>query len=154
MGRFGVEHRLTNLTVSTRDGRVASIKLGERCPERPTTPFDRRVSAELSAYLDGDRTGFTVPFEPAGTEFQRRVWLELTRIPYGETRTYGEVARSIGKPGASRAVGQANNRNPVPLIVPCHRVVGAGGALGGFGAGVALKKRLLSLEGRRPGMLL
>lgn len=101
---------------------------------------------ELASYARGERRAFDVPQDLFGTDFQRSVWFELKRIPYGATCTYGQVARAIDNPGATRAVGLANNRNPVPIMVPCHRVVAAGG-LGGFGGGVEMKHRLLALEG-------
>ncbi|MFI9640390.1 methylated-DNA--[protein]-cysteine S-methyltransferase [Micromonospora sp. NPDC051925] len=109
-------------------------------------PADRAV-AELRAYFAGELTEFTVPVAvPRGSEFERAVWQEMTLIPYGETLTYGEVARRVGDPGAARAVGVACNRNPIPVIVPCHRIVGAGGKLVGFGGGLPRKVKLLELE--------
>ncbi|MER7169523.1 methylated-DNA--[protein]-cysteine S-methyltransferase [Micromonospora sp. NPDC000207] len=109
--------------------------------------LDRRVVGELRAYFAGESTGFTVPVvAPRGSDFERAVWREMTRIPYGETSTYGEVARAVGEPGAARAVGVACNRNPIPVIVPCHRIVGAGGKLVGFGGGLTRKVTLLELE--------
>ncbi|GAB3148682.1 methylated-DNA--[protein]-cysteine S-methyltransferase [Micromonospora sonneratiae] len=105
------------------------------------------VVAELRGYFAGELTGFTVPLSVRrGSEFERAVWDEMTKIPYGETRTYGEVARMVGDPGAARAVGVACNRNPIPVIVPCHRIVGAGGKLVGFGGGLPRKRHLLELE--------
>ncbi len=87
-----------------------------------------------------------IPIEAAGTDFNRKVWEQVSRIPYGKTRTYGEIARTIENPGAFRAVGTANGRNPIPIVIPCHRVVAAGGKLGGFGGGLPLKRKLLDLE--------
>ena len=110
------------------------------------------VVAQLAGYFAGKRTGFDVAFRLDGTSFQRRVWDALSEIPYGETRSYGEIARRIGQPGAARAVGLANGRNPIPVIVPCHRVIGANGALTGYGGGLQAKRALLDLEqARRPG---
>ena len=110
------------------------------------------VVAQLAAYFAGERTGFDVALRPAGTNFQQRVWDALSEIPYGETRTYGEIARQIGQPGAARAVGLANGRNPIPVIVPCHRVIGANGALAGYAGGLRAKRALLDLEqAHRPG---
>jgi methylated-DNA-[protein]-cysteine S-methyltransferase len=103
--------------------------------------------AELRAYFAGELTAFTVPLHVRrGSEFERAVWAEMSKIPYGETRTYGEVAAVVGDPGAARAVGVACNRNPIPVIVPCHRIVGAGGKLVGFGGGLPRKRHLLELE--------
>ena len=100
----------------------------------------------MRAYFAGELRRFDLPLDLAGTDFQRRVWLELTRIPYGETRSYQDLARAIGSPKAVRAVGAANGANPVAIVVPCHRVIGAGGKLVGYGGGLPLKRRLLDLE--------
>ena len=109
------------------------------------------VVAQLAAYFAGERTGFEVAFRLDGTSFQRRVWDALGEIPYGETRSYGEIARRIGQPGAARAVGLANGRNPIAVIVPCHRVIGADGTLTGYAGGLQTKRALLDLEQpRRP----
>ncbi len=104
------------------------------------------VRAQLGEYFAGGRTEFDLPLAPQGTDFQRRVWDELRAIPYGETRSYAELARAVGKPGAARAVGAANGRNPITVIVPCHRVIGSGGDLAGFSGGVERKRALLELE--------
>ncbi|HZT32056.1 MAG TPA: methylated-DNA--[protein]-cysteine S-methyltransferase [Bryobacteraceae bacterium] len=106
----------------------------------------REAARQLQAYFDGRLAVFNLPLEMEGTPFQRRVWAELVEIPYGETRSYAEVAAAIGAPRAVRAVGAANGRNPAPIVVPCHRVIGAGGKLVGYGGGLALKRRLLDLE--------
>lgn len=104
---------------------------------------------QLDAYFAGELTDFDVALAMVGTEFQRRVWTALQTIPYGETRSYGEIAAQIGTPGASRAVGLANGRNPIGIIVPCHRVIGASGALTGYGGGLDRKRILLELENSR-----
>jgi len=101
---------------------------------------------QLDAYFAGKRTSFDVPLAPKGTAFQTRVWHALTKIPYGETTSYGAIANAIGSPKAVRAVGAANGRNPIPIIIPCHRVIGANGSLTGFGGGMARKELLLDLE--------
>ncbi|MFB7600967.1 methylated-DNA--[protein]-cysteine S-methyltransferase [Streptomyces sp. NPDC056160] len=101
---------------------------------------------QLAAYFAGRLKEFTLPLRLAGTPFQRRVWDQLRAIPYGETRTYGELAHALGSPQASRAVGLANGKNPVGIIVPCHRVIGANGSLTGYGGGLARKRRLLDFE--------
>ncbi len=106
---------------------------------------------QLSAYFDGKRRDFDLQLAPEGTDFQRRVWEELRRIPYGETISYGKLARRIGRPTASRAVGAANGKNPLAIVVPCHRVIGADGTLTGYGGGLAVKQALLALERRVPG---
>jgi O-6-methylguanine DNA methyltransferase len=104
------------------------------------------VRRQLAEYLAGQRRAFDVPLELGGTEFQRLCWEELLRIPFGETRTYGEQARRIGRPDRARAVGAANGANPIAIILPCHRVIGADGSLVGFGGGLETKRRLLDLE--------
>jgi methylated-DNA-[protein]-cysteine S-methyltransferase len=101
---------------------------------------------QLAAYFEGRRTVFELSLDPAGTAFQRDVWNALCAIPYGSTRSYSEIARTIGRPKASRAVGAANGANPLPIVVPCHRVIGSNGSLTGFGGGMAVKQRLLELE--------
>jgi methylated-DNA-[protein]-cysteine S-methyltransferase len=106
----------------------------------------RAAAAQLDAYFAGELTEFELPLAPAGTPFQRAVWEALRAIPYGETVSYGELARAIGRPTAVRAVGAANGRNPISIVVPCHRVIGAGGALTGYGGGLERKRYLLALE--------
>ena len=110
------------------------------------TPLIREAAEQLRGYFEGRRMMFELPLAPVGTSFQRRVWEALCRIPYGSCRTYGEVAREVGVAGAARAVGLACNRNPWIIIVPCHRVVGAGGKLTGYAHGLECKKALLELE--------
>jgi methylated-DNA-[protein]-cysteine S-methyltransferase len=112
-------------------------------------PFANAIE-QLKAYFAGQCRHFDLPLSPAGTEFQRRVWRALRDIPYGETISYGELARRVGNPRASRAVGLANGANPLPIVVPCHRVIGANGTLTGFGGGLPIKRALLALEGTLP----
>ena len=104
---------------------------------------------QMAEYFAGTRRGFDLPLAPAGTPFQQRVWRALLEIPYGGTASYGALAQRIGSPGAARAVGLANNRNPLPIIIPCHRVIGADGSLTGYGGGLPIKRHLLALEGAR-----
>ncbi|MET8782797.1 MULTISPECIES: methylated-DNA--[protein]-cysteine S-methyltransferase [unclassified Streptomyces] len=113
--------------------------------ERDDTPFGE-ATAQLRAYFAGESKDFTLEMRLQGTPFQRSVWEQLRKIPYGETRSYGELADALGNPGASRAVGLANGKNPIGIIVPCHRVVGANGDLTGYGGGLARKRRLLDFE--------
>ncbi len=108
--------------------------------------LNRRLEKQIREYLDGHRRKFTVPVVMTGTPFQQKVLRKVARIPYGRTRTYGEIARAVGSPGASRAVGSANARNNLPIVIPCHRVVAAHG-LGGYGGGLNMKTTLLQLEG-------
>lgn len=113
---------------------------------RSDAPF-REVARQLDAYFAGRREEFDLPLAPEGTEFQQATWRALREIPFGETRTYSEIARRIGRPRAVRAVGAANGRNPISIVIPCHRVVGADGGLTGFGGGLPVKRYLLELEG-------
>ena len=132
------------------------IQLGFQSGPRPLRAHDawiedpqafRAAIAQLREYFAGERRSFDLPLAPRGTEFQRRVWRALLEIPYGKTISYGELARRIGQPSASRAVGLANGANPLPIVVPCHRVIGADGSLTGFGGGLPIKQKLLALEG-------
>ncbi len=110
----------------------------------------QQAADELRRYFAGERVQFSCPLDLHGTPFQLMVWRELQQIPYGETRSYGEIAQAIGRPTASRAVGAANGANPVAIIVPCHRVIGSKGSLTGYGGGLPTKAWLLSLEGIKP----
>ena len=110
-------------------------------------PLLMEAARQLQAYFAGRLREFQLPLDIDGTGFQKRVWGQLAAIPYGETRSYRQIAQALGSPGAVRAVGAANGANPVPIVVPCHRVIGAKGKLVGYGGGLALKKRLLELEG-------
>ncbi len=114
-----------------------------------THPIIAETARQLRAYFAGQIRQFNLPLDLRGTQFQLRVWHELERIPYGETRSYSQIADAIGSPHAVRAVGAANGSNPIPIVVPCHRVIGANGKLVGYGGGLPLKKRLLELEGAR-----
>jgi methylated-DNA-[protein]-cysteine S-methyltransferase len=116
--------------------------------EGESNPLLRGAVAQLQAYFGGELRDFDLTLDMQGTEFQKRVWGELRTIPYGETRSYSFVANTIGAPKAVRAVGAANGRNPIPIVVPCHRVIGAGGSLVGYGGGLPLKRFLLDLEAR------
>jgi len=110
------------------------------------TPLLRAAALQMKQYLAGRRKEFFLPLDPQGTEFMRLVWQALETIPYGETRSYKQIAGQIGHPKAYRAVGLANNRNPLPIIIPCHRVIGHNGRLVGYGGGLPIKERLLQLE--------
>lgn len=111
------------------------------------TPLLKQSVRELEAYFAGERRTFTIPLAPAGTAFQKKVWSALLEIPYGRTATYGEIAAKIGKPGGAVAVGQANSRNPIPILIPCHRVIGANGKMVGYTGGMHIKEALLGIEG-------
>ncbi|HIW15540.1 MAG TPA: methylated-DNA--[protein]-cysteine S-methyltransferase [Firmicutes bacterium] len=112
------------------------------------SPLLREAERQLAAYFAGHLQVFSLPLRTEGTPFQEKVWRALQQIPYGETRTYGELAASIGQPAAARAVGGANHRNPLPIVIPCHRVVAAHGGLGGYGGGLDKKRWLLALEAK------
>jgi methylated-DNA-[protein]-cysteine S-methyltransferase len=125
------------------------VRLGTMVEDR-NDPILNHAAHELTDYFAGTLKAFTVPLDFRGTEFQKSVWAALLAIPFGETRSYGEIARQIGRPAASRAVGAANGRNPISIIAPCHRVIGANGALTGFAGGLAAKALLLGIEGHAP----
>jgi methylated-DNA-[protein]-cysteine S-methyltransferase len=129
------------------DDRVLT-RLGFDAPSAPQGDAGAVAAAviQLEQYFAGERTGFDLELALTGTEFERRVWDEVRAIPYGETATYAEIAARVGRPGACRAVGRANGRNPVAVIVPCHRVVGSDGSLTGYAGGVEMKRALLELE--------
>ncbi len=129
--------------ISFQDG-LHPIEPGEEW-RRAEAPL-RESIAQLKAYFAGELRRFDLLLAPEGTPFQREVWSALTTIAYGKTVTYGELARRLGRSNASRAVGAANGQNPIPIVIPCHRVIGADGSLTGFGGGVAIKRRLLDLE--------
>jgi len=130
------------------DARLTEIRLDG---EQRSGPRDTRrcaaASAQLGEYFAGERREFDLQLAPRGTAFQQRVWKALLAIPFGVVRTYGDVARDIGQPYAMRAVGQANGRNPLPIVIPCHRVIAGDGTIGGYSSGLGVKHRLLALEG-------
>ena len=135
------------LTLRAEDGALTAILFGDQRTGLPgSDQILDQAEAELKEYFAGERKEFAVPVRLTGTEFQKKVWAALAEIPYGEKATYGEIAARIGKPKACRAVGTANHHNPVPIIVPCHRVIGAGGSLTGYGGGLEVKAYLLTLE--------
>lgn len=128
-------------------GEETSVKLPADMERNPEHPILQQTTQQLNEYFDGKRTSFDLPLDLRGTPFQESAWRALGDIPYGSTRSYGEQAALIGRPRAVRAVGQANGRNPVPIVLPCHRVIGANGSLVGFGGGLDLKTQLLQHEG-------
>lgn len=146
------------LTIVASDAGLAAVLWdGEELPfapaggerEDPAHPIVAEGIRQLREYFDGRRTSFALPLDVAGTPFQLMVWEALRAIPFGETRSYAEIAANIGRPRAVRAVGAANGRNPVSIVIPCHRVIGSTGSLTGFAAGLDTKARLLALEGAR-----
>jgi O-6-methylguanine DNA methyltransferase len=136
-----------SVTVGYEDDAVVSLKISPSAgvSDNPSL-FSDQVAMELQEYFQGKRTRFTFPLRLDGTDFQKAVWQELLRIPYGQTRTYGQVASAIGRPKASRAVGIACSKNPIWIAVPCHRVIGKNNALTGYAGGLDLKQKLLDLE--------
>ena len=134
------------LLLGAEDGRLSRVEFGAAsAATSDALPFPE-AEAQLHAYFAGELERFELPLAPHGTAFQRSVWDALTEIAYGTTTTYSELAARIGRPSACRAVGAANGSNPLPVIVPCHRVIGAGGALTGYGGGLERKRHLLALE--------
>ena len=137
-----------------RGQHIVQLDLGGKAPSEPLvnaveqeTPLLLRAFEQLSGYLAGVRKEFDLPLAPVGTPFQRKVWDALLRIPYGQTRSYRQIAEAVGSPKGFRAVGMANNRNPIAVFIPCHRVIGADGKMVGYGGGVDIKIALLQREG-------
>ncbi len=142
------------IKISEVDGFITELLFVKDTHENPgeqKTPLLEKAEKQIKEYLDGTRRRFDLPLEAKGTEFQKDVWEALSKIPYGETRSYKQVAEMIGRPDASRAVGMANGKNPVLILTPCHRVVGSDGRLTGYAAGLEVKEQLLELEGTHAG---
>jgi methylated-DNA-[protein]-cysteine S-methyltransferase len=156
-----IESPLGDLLVTRDDGGLTGLCLPTgRYRQRVRDEWERddgafdHVRRELDEYFAGTLQDFTVPLSPRGSTFQKQVWQALSEIPYGETTSYGKVAASIGHPDGARAVGVANGQNPIPIIVPCHRVIGADGSLTGYGGGLDAKRWLLDHEARHAGLTL
>jgi len=135
--------------ITEENNAVTGVYFGAEIPAgfvKAETPLIKKAAGQIEEYLDGKRKKFSLPLEMHGTEFQMDVWRALQTIPYGETRSYKEIAEMVHRPKAVRAVGMANHRNPISIIVPCHRVIGHNGKLTGYGGGLPLKRRLLELE--------
>ena len=153
-----IETALGTLLATAQDGRLAGLYFDGK-PHAPqtqpdwqedpkATPF-AECARQIDEYLAGKRDAFDLPLAPSGTDFQQRVWREIAKIPFGGKITYAELARRAGAPGSARAAGAATGRNPLSIVVPCHRVVGSGGSLTGYAGGIERKARLLALEARR-----
>lgn len=140
------------LTLVEEDAALTELRLGNETQGLlpGDTPLLREAAAQLAEYFSGRRKAFDLPLRPKGTPFQLRCWDALLQIPFGETRSYGQQAAMIGNPKACRAVGMANHHNPLPVLIPCHRVVGANGSLTGYGGGLGIKKTLLQIERMKP----
>lgn len=143
------------VTVTASDDAVTGLRFGTElpegsllCREEDATPLLRETARQLREYFAGERRSFTLLLAPQGSEFQKKVWKALQTIPYGETRTYKQIAEQIGHNLAFRAVGMANNRNPIGILIPCHRVIGYDGRMTGYAAGIGIKERLLDGEKR------
>jgi len=141
-----VDTQVGPLWLATADGGLASVAFRGPASARSEDALLIEAEAQLHAYFAGELVSFELPLAPRGTDFQRRVWDAVAAIPYGTTTTYSRLAAEIGSPRATRAVGAANGRNPLPIVVPCHRVIGAAGALTGYGGGLEMKRALLALE--------
>ncbi|MBR9790420.1 MAG: methylated-DNA--[protein]-cysteine S-methyltransferase [Gammaproteobacteria bacterium] len=136
------------MAISADDKGITSIRfVSESTAEASPSNLTQACCEQLEAYFDGRLTTFSVPLNASGTAFQQQVWRQLQAIPYGQTVSYGDIANDIGKPTASRAVGMANGKNPLTIIVPCHRVIGSNGKLTGYAGGLTRKQFLLALEG-------
>lgn len=145
--QYSYETILGSVTFVEEDGALLAIATHRAYEgKRLETSLIKEAYRQLSEYLIGERKSFDLPLKPRGTVFQLQVWKALCDIPYGETRSYKQIAEAIGNPKAVRAVGMANNRNPILIVVPCHRVIGANGKLVGYGAGIEKKEFLLKLE--------
>jgi methylated-DNA-[protein]-cysteine S-methyltransferase len=148
------------IAVSEKGLVLLEFDRGEFPPKRPRAEWRESVQAtrpyirELEDYFAGRRREFTFPLDLRGTEFQVKCWRALLKIPYGETRTYADIARAVNQPKGFRAVGLANNRNPIAIVVPCHRVIASDGTLCGYGGGLDIKRKLLELEGARSAQLI
>ena len=135
------------VTIAERDGAITHVLFGECEETGKRTALLAEAERQLNEYFAGARRAFDLPLRPEGTPFQRDVWNALRQIPYGETRSYAEIARAVNRPKAFRAVGMANHNNPISIIIPCHRVIGADGSMTGYGGGLDKKRVLLRLEG-------
>lgn len=144
IGQYAIEDTDNTLTRVWVGDRIALMPQGIEYVE---TPLLKEAHMQLEAYFAGRLRRFDLPLNPRGTDFQRRVWQALCTIPYGQTITYGQLAEKAGNPHASRAVGMANSRNPLPVFIPCHRVVGSNGKLTGYTGGLDIKRKLLATEG-------
>ena len=146
MPAFTMQSPIGLLTIEETDGAITALRFGGETVSPPPTPLLQRAAQQLTEYFAARRRRFDLPLRPQGTVFQQAAWSALCAIPYGQTRTYAQQAAAIGNPKACRAVGMANHCNSLPLFIPCHRVIGAGGKLTGYAGGLAVKRFLLELE--------
>lgn len=154
MPLYFYELEIGRIGIAEKDGRITNLYFPEdKLPEDMEiceTPVLKEAELQLESYLKGEIKEFSLPLEPNGTDFMKGVWASLCEIPYGETRSYKDIAEKIGSPKAARAVGLANNRNPIPIFIPCHRIIGSNGSLTGYRGGLELKKILLEMENGNP----
>ncbi|MGI6585524.1 MAG: methylated-DNA--[protein]-cysteine S-methyltransferase [Lutisporaceae bacterium] len=144
------DYSIGRIGITEKDGKITNVYITNkelpRDMQLTETPLLKEAARQLESYFAGELKEFSLPLEPSGTDFMKQVWSALCEIPFGKTATYGEIAERIGRPKAARAVGLANNRNPIPIFIPCHRVIGADGSLTGYAGGLDMKKKLLDLE--------
>lgn len=146
---FCYDTEIGKIKISEKDGKIIGLGFSEYKKEdevEKETELIKKACTQLKEYLSGKRTDFDIEIEMMGTEFQKKVWKELLNIPYGETRSYKDIAIAIGNEKACRAIGNANNKNPIAIIVPCHRVVGSNGSMTGYAGGIDIKEKLLKIE--------
>lgn len=150
MYTYFYDYSIGRIGITEKDGKITNVYITNkelpRDMQLTETPLLKEAARQLESYFAGELKEFSLPLEPSGTDFMKQVWSALCEIPFGKTATYGEIAERIGRPKAARAVGLANNRNPIPIFIPCHRVIGADGSLTGYAGGLDMKKKLLDLE--------
>ena len=146
MYQYSYDTVIGKICIAEKDYCICNVSFGTLNYTKKETPLIKKTYSQLKEYFDGIRKRFDIPISANGTEFQMKVWKELQKISYGKTTTYKEIAENIGNKNASRAVGMANNKNPIAIIIPCHRVIGSNGDLTGYAGGIKLKQYLLNLE--------
>jgi len=142
-----IQSPIGNLRICADDGHILAVEFGSKGQYSNSTPLTEKCAIQLDAYFNNELEEFDLPLDPQGTAFQKKIWDSLLAISYGTCTSYGEIAKQLGDPGASRAVGTANGANPIPIIIPCHRVIGQSGKLVGYAGGLKIKKWLLEHEG-------
>lgn len=146
MYQYSYDTVIGKIYIAEKDNCICNVSFGTLNYKEKETYLIKKTYSQLKEYFAGNRKSFDIPISANGTEFQIKVWKELQKIPYGKTATYKEIAENIGNKNASRAVGMANNKNPIAIIIPCHRVIGSNGNLTGYAGGINIKKILLNLE--------
>lgn len=144
-----MDTKIGRISLIEEDNKIIEIRINKKVEDdiiKKDTPVLKETEKQLKEYFEGKRKTFDVPLNPKGTNFMKKVWTALQNIPYGEVRTYQQIAEEVGSPKAARAVGMANHRNPIPIIIPCHRVIGSNGKLVGYALGMDMKKSLLDWE--------